>query len=606
MLTSAAVPADLMLVATLVVGFALMLSNRVRPDLVALGIALSLGLSGVITPGETFSGLSSSAVVTIIGIFILAQGLQRTGVTRVFGRFVARVTRGGERGMIAWVMGSGAFLSLFMQNIAAAAVLLPGTVDAVKRLRLMPSKVMMPLAFGTALGGMATLLTTANIVVSDALIVAGQRGYGLFDFVLVGGPVALAGMLFMLVRGHQLLPARDPSELDVAAARRSDLAASYELFDRLNHVYVPPTCSLVNRRIADSGIGKLYGLSVMAILRNGRKLLAPQPSEFIRAHDTLILIGRRERAEQLAECGAVVKSADLPIADELVTDDISLVEVVLAPRSRAVGQTLQQLRFREKFGANVLAIWHGGRSMRTDLATIPLEFGDAMLVHGSREAISLLQSDSDFLVLRSPAGDELPIRPRRAAVAVLILAVTLLVAALELVPVALAMMGGALAMVAAGCLSLDEAYRAVEWRAVFLIASLLPVSVAMQRTGIADALGRGVVDLLARWGPLAVGTGLLVLTAALTQVMSGQVTAVVLTPVAISAAQAIGSDPRAIAMFVALGCSITFILPTAHPVNAFVMGAGGYMASDYPRVGVPLALLCLILIPPLIAVVWHM
>ncbi|WP_169239233.1 SLC13 family permease [Candidatus Roseilinea sp. NK_OTU-006] len=581
-----------------------MLTDRLRPDLVAIGVALSLGLTGIIEPNEVFIGFSSSAVVTIIGIFILAQGLQRTGVTRAFGRVLAQANRGGERGMIALVMSSGACLSLFMNNIAAAAVLLPGAVDAVKRRKLIPSKIMMPMAFATALGGMATLLTTANIVVSEALTVSGQRGYGLLDFVLVGVPVTLAGILFMLTLGRRLLPTRDPTALDPARANSHVLTESYELFQRLNRIRIPPTSSLVNQRIVDSGIGKQYGMSVMAVLRNGQTVLAPSPDEIIRAHDTLLVIGRRERAEQLRQYGAIVEP-DSQFEGEITSDDVSLVEVIPAPRSRAIGQTLRQLRFREKFGASVLALWHGGRSVRTDLATLPLEFGDAMLVHGSREAISLLQSDSDFLVLRPPAAEESPVRADRAVVAVVILIAALTTAALDIVPIALATMLGALAMVLVGCLSMDEAYRAIDWRAVFLIAGMLPVSIAMQRTGAADELGRVITALLSGFGPVAVGAGLLTLTMLLTQVMSGQVTAVVLAPIAISTAQAIGSDPRAMAMFVALGCSLTFITPSAHPVNTFVMGAGGYQASDYPRVGVPLTLICVILIIALVTFVWR-
>lgn len=599
------IPPALTLALILTIAFTLMLTDRLRPDIVAVGVALSLGLAGLIKPGDVFAGFSSSAVITIIGIFILAQGLQRTGVTRMFGRFLDQANRGGERGMIALVMGSGAFLSLFMNNIAAAAVLLPGAVDAVKRRRLMPSKIMMPMAFATALGGMATLLTTANIVVSETLTVSGLRGYGLLDFAPIGIPLTLAGILFMLTVGRRLLPARDPAQLQPQLANGHALTESYELFERLNRVHVPPSASLVNRRIADSGIGKEYGMSVMAVLRDGRTFLAPSPDEIIRANDTLLVIGRHERAAQLAQYGVIVEP-DGRFEGEIVSDDVSLVEVMLAPRSRAVGQTLRQLRFREKFGANVLALWHGGRSVRTDLATIPLEFGDAMLVHGPRESISLLQSDSDFLVLRPPAaGDEAPVRAQRSGVAVIILAIALLATALDIVPIALATMLGALAMVVTGCLTMDEAYRAIEWRAVFLIAGMLPVGIAMERTGAAGALGRGIVSLFAGLGPVAVGAGLLILTMALTQVMSGQVTAVVLAPIAISAAQTVNSDPRAMAMFVALGCSLTFITPSAHAVNTFVMGAGGYTAGDYPRVGMPLTLICIALIVVLVAVVWQ-
>jgi di/tricarboxylate transporter len=591
------------LIIVLGVAFALMLSNRARPDVVALSVALVLGVTGVIRADDVFVGLSSSAVITIIGVFMLAQGLQRTGVTRRFGRMLTRINRGGERGMIALVMASSAFLSLFMNNIAAAAVLLPGVVDAVKRLRLTPSKIMLPLAVGTEVGGMATLLTTGNIVVSGALMAAGLPGYGLLDFWQVGVPVTLVAIVFMLTVGRSLLPRRDPANMQLNNGGTGDaLTQSYELMQRLNRVRVPETSSLVNVPIAESGIGKEFGLSVMAVLRNGKSLLAPSPQHVIRAGDTLLLIGRRERAEQLIQRGAIVETVP-DYAGELTSDDISLVEVMVAPRSRVVGQTLKQVRFREKFGANVLALWHGGRSVRTDLATLPLQLGDSMLVHGSREAISLIQSDSDFLVLRGQA-DDAPIRAGRAVLALVITALALLAAAANLLPIAVAVMLGALMMIVTQCMTMEEAYRSIEWRAVFLIAGMLPVSQAMINTGLADAIGRVMVNGLAQAGPVAVGAGLLVVTMALTQVMSGQVTAVVLAPIAIAAAQAINSDPRAMAMFVAMGSSLTFITPTAHPVNVFVMGAGGYTAGDYPRVGLPLTLILAILVIVLVALVW--
>jgi di/tricarboxylate transporter len=593
---------ELTLGVILFVAFALMLSNRVRPDVVAIAVALALGLTGVVTPGDVFAGFSTSAVITIIGIFIVAQGLQRTGVTRSFGRFLSRISRGGEQGMVAAVMASGATLSLIMNNIAATAVLLPGAVDAVKRQRIKPSKAMMPLAFATALGGMATLLTTSNIVVSASLVAAGQPGYGLLDFAAIGVPVTLVGIAFMVTIGRALLPARDPAS--VGDSGDEVLTDSYELYQRLNRVRVPAGSSLAGQSLADSDIGKEYGMSVMAVLRDGQTILAPVPGQIIQAGDTLLLIGRRERAEQLKEHGVIVEVGD-GFDGEITSADVSLVEVMVAPRSRAVGQTLKQLRFREKFGANVLALWHGGRSVRTDLATLPLQLGDSMLVHGSREAISLLQSDSDFLVLRAPQADDAPVRSDRAVLALAILALTLFVAAIGVIPIAEAVMLGALGMVIAGCLTMDEAYRAVEWRAVFLIAGMLPVSAAMINTGMADALGQWIVSLLSGYGAVAVGAGLLIVTMALTQVMSGQVAAVVLAPIAISAAQAVGSDPRAMAMFVALGSSLTFITLTAHPVNVFVMGAGAYAAGDYPRVGLPLTMILVPLIVVLVALVWR-
>ncbi|MCS6773463.1 MAG: SLC13 family permease [Thermoflexales bacterium] len=594
--------AEIAAFAAIAAAFGLMLAGRLRADVAGLAVALVLGLTGLVTPEAVFSGFSSPAVVTIVGISILAQALQRTGVTQALGRMLSQLSRGGEGGMIAVVMGSGAFLSLFMNNIAAAAVLLPSAVEAVKRQRLFPSRVMLPLAFGTELGGMATLLTTGNLVVSAALTAAGLPGYGLLDFAPVGVPVTLAGMVFMLTVGRRLLPKRDPARL--ATHQEQALADSYELLERLNALRVLPGSPLAGTPILESRIGDEFGMSLMAVVRNGQIVPAPKPSFVLQAGDVLLVIGRRERADQLLTRSLERMDARQyqPLLD---SDAAHLVEVMLAPRSRAVGQTLKQLRFREKFGATVLALWHGGRSVRTDLAALPLAFGDSMLVYGSRESIQLLQSDPDYLVLRAPEREAQP-RTERALVALLVTAAALAASAAGVVPTASALMLGALAVVVSGCLTMDEAYRAVEWRAVFLIAGMTPLAVMLTETGIADTVGRGVVTLLSPLGSVAVGAGLMATTALLAQVMSGQVTAVVLAPIAISAAEVLGRDPRAVAMFVALGSSLTFITPNAHPVNAFVMGVGGYTAADYPRVGLPLTLLAISLGAPLTALVWRL
>lgn len=596
------IPPLVVLVAVLGVAFALMLSNRVRADIVALAVPLALGLTGVIGLEDVFSGFSRSAVITIIGIFILAQGLQRTGVTATFGRFIAAAGKGiggSDRAMVAAVMACGAVLSLFMNNIAAAAIALPATVEAVKRRRVAPSQVMMPLAFATALGGMATYLTTGNIVVGEMLISRGLPGYGLFDFAAVGAPLMAIGGAFMLLFGQRLLPRREAFE---EIGSLSALQDTYALDERLHQLRIPSGSPLAGCTIAQCDIGARFGIAIMALHRNGDSILAPAPGLRLQAGDVLMLIGRAERIDELLALGTLVRH-EPAIVLRPADSDIGLYEITLAPRSGAAGRTLRGLRFREKFGANALAIWHGGRSVRTDLGSIALDHGDALLVQASGTAISLLQNDGDFLVMQPPKP-AVPARPERAAAAIAIFVLALTCSALGWLPIAHCMMIGALGMVLAGCLSMDEAYRAIDWRAVFLVAGLLPVSVAMARTGAADGAARLLVGILSPYGSLAVAAGLMVLTVALTQFMSGQITGVVLAPIAISAALALGGDPRAMAMFVAIGTSMTFITPIAHPVNVFVMGAGGYRAGDFPRIGLPLTALLIVAAVLVIPRIW--
>ncbi|MBN1812650.1 MAG: anion permease [Anaerolineae bacterium] len=590
------------------VAIVLMMAELLRADLVAWLLAIGLVLSGVIAPEEAFSGFSQSAVITILAIFILTAGLDRTGVIRHVGLVLRRVAGNHPTRFLTFVMVSGAALSFFMNNIAAAAVLLPAVIDVARQTKTSPSKLLMPLAFAVNLGGLATLLATSNILVSATLRDLGFAPYTMLDFVPVGLPLIVVGILYVLVIGRRLLPSVDLVEQFGRTHRLwQELAKTYALEERLNEVFILDKSPLVGQSIAGSQIGKRLGLSILAVSRHGEPAhVAPGPDYAIRAGDTFLVTGRPERVQQLVDFGAEVFEA-VRWNDSLSTEQITLSEVTLAPRSRAVGQTLKDLRFREKYGLSVVAIWRGGRPYRTDVGDMPLQFGDAFLVHGPRQRISLLRADPDFILLtelRIPSESEVPERARRGWLAALIMALTLAAAASGLLPIAVAMMLGALVMVAVGCLTVDEAYRGVEWRAVFLIAGMLPVGIALTESGAAAWLGEWLVTTLVDWGPLALAGGVFLLAALLAQVMSGQVTAVVLTPVAVAAAQYIGVDPRAMAMAVALGCGMVFMTPMSHPVNVFVMGPGGYRFRDFVRMGLPLTALLFLTVLILLPIFW--
>ena len=568
---------------------ALMVTEWLRADIVALLLALVLALAGIITPQEAFSGFSRSAVITILAIFILTQGLCRTGVTRWMGLALQRLARSRPTWLLLLTMLSGAVLSLFMNNIAAAALLMPAVMDVARRTQTSPSRLLMPLAFGATLGGAATLLTTSNILVSAVLRDQGLAPFNLLDFAPVGVPMVAVGILYMLLVGHRLLPTVNTIEqFRDAPHTPSQLSEVYALEERLSEVSIPDGSPLVGKTVSASQIGERLGLSILAIHRNGQPMhLAPGPDLVLEAGDTLLVAGRPERVQQLARLGG--KLPETPTWNhDLCTEHIALLEVILAPRSNVAGHTLKELRFREKYGLGVVALWRKGRPYRTDVGDMRLRFGDALLVYGPREGIAVLRADSDFLVLAEPA---VPPRARKGWLAAGIMALTLLVAALNLLPIAEATMLGALGMVIAGCLTMDEAYRAVEWKAIFLIAGMLPASIALTKSGATEWLGRLAVTVLADWGPLALVGGTFVLATLLTQVLSGQVTAVVAAPIAIAAAQQMSMNPRAIAMAAALGCSVSFLMPTSHPVNVFVMGPGGYRVRDFLRVGLPLTLL---------------
>jgi di/tricarboxylate transporter len=406
----------------LLVAFALIFSNRVRADVVAICVALAFGLTGILTPSEVFSGFSSEAVITLIGLLIMTHALFVNGITASMGRWLYRVSGASEIRLLAIMMTVTASLSLFMNNVAAVAMALPATYDAARRTQVSASKLMIPLAYASSLGGAATLLTTCNIIVSAALRAAGFKGYGLLDFAVVGVAIFLVGVIYMLVLGRRLLP----------------------------------------------------------------------------SHASLI------------------------IENEIST-----------------------------------------------------------------------------------SADSIPLKKSRAILSLVILLVALGLAAADVLPISLAAMLGAMTMVLSGCLTMDDAYRAIDWRAIFLIAGMLPISTAMLKTGAGAWLAQALLSAFAHQPIWVVAAVLMLFAMALTQLISGQVAAVVVAPIAISFAQKLGVDPRALAMYAALGCSLTFLTPTAHSTNIFVMRWGKYTPADYARVGVGLTLILFVAIMLVTPLVWR-
>ncbi len=571
-----------------------------RSDLVALLLLMALGIAGILTPQEVLSGFSRSAVITILAIFILTAGLAKTGATRALGARLLRWSGTGERGLIAMLMAAAAFLSLFMNNIAAASVLLPVAVAASRERKISPSKLMMPLAFGSILGGMATLLTTANILVGSALRDAGYPTFGLLDFAPIGVPVTLVGIAYMVWIGRRLLPSRAPGDWErLMVSAHTDLAKAYSLDDRWFQGVVQAHSPLANGSIEDAGLGRDLGVNIVAVLRNGESHLGPPPTERLRAGDNLILQARVEQLDALEKRGLAVQPE--PVQPDLLhSDQNSLFEFVLSPRSQAAGKTLRELHFREKFGVNVIAIWREGRSRRVQVGDMPLQFGDALLAQGALERVRVLRGEGDYIILTDSLEEGL--RTKRMPYAVAIMMAAIVVAGAGWLATAEVMLAGALLMVLVGALTMDEAYQAVEWKSIFLIAGVLPVGLALDKTGAAALMGAALVNLLGGIGPVAVIVGLLVITALLTQIMSGQAAAVILAPIAIQAAESMGANPRTFALAVAYGCSLAFLTPLGHPANVLVMGPGGYRFADYVRVGALLTAILVVLIAVLLPI----
>ncbi|MCC6498897.1 MAG: SLC13 family permease [Anaerolineales bacterium] len=572
----------------------LLLGNILRADIVALMLMLALGLSGILTPPEAFSGFSRSAVIIMMSAFVLAEGLRRSGMTERMGLFIIKLFGAGERRLILGVMTASAALSLFMNNIAAASLLFPALSGVARRMKISPSKLLMPLAFGSILGGMATLLTTTNIIVSGLLRDANLNGFTLTDFAPVGLPLTVTGILFMVLWGRKLLPAQSPAQRHEQSGETDDLLKTYQISERLVRAEVCKGGSLDGATLETSGLRETHHLNVIAVQR-GKATLPIEAKTVLRGEDILLIMARPEDSlpASVAEMLAVLPSGAWE-QDYLATPDMKLIEAAIAPRSHLASQTLSEIRFEQKFNAMVLAVWRRGRPIRTRLANLPLEFGDGLLLQGGEKSLSLLQTEPGLILLAESAPSTR--MTLRGWLTVLIMAATLALAVAFSDRIAEIMLSGALAMVLIGAMSMDQAYRAMDWRSLFLVAGMLPLGVALNKTGASAMIADAIVASLDSSGRLILLAGFVLLTVALTQIVNGAAAVTVIAPIAIATSQKVGMEPRSVAMAVAVASSMAFMSPLGHAVNVMVMGAGGYTFKDYAKVGIPLTVLLVIIL----------
>ncbi len=592
----------------LAVALILFITELLPADLVALLVVVALGVTGVLTPAEAFSGFSRSAVITILAIFIIASALQRTGVTEQVGNLLLKFGGRSELRLVVLVMAASAFLSLFMNNIAAAAVLLPAVSGAAKKARVQTSKLMMPLAFGTILGGTATLLTTANIVMNSLLHDNDIQGFSLTDFAPVGIPIIVVGIVYVAFIGRRFLPGESILERSIAPNKeeQSDLITAYNLSANLFRARVPDNSFLIDKRLDQSTLRQKFGVSVVGIERKKKRLLALTPETEIKHGDTLVLEGDEEdfRRRDVEPYLEFVPKSEWTEHD-LESRSVEVVEAMLSPRSRLIDETLSSTRFRDKYGVSVLAIWRGTHQIVTGLAEERLMFGDALLLQGTRERLAVLSGDPDIILFVEGPEKDITV-PGKGRAALMIFVATLLLAIAFPNIIGSVMLGGALMMMVTGILTTDQAYSSISWKTVFLVAGMLPMGIALSKTNAAGLLADQVVAALGGLGPMAILAGLFILTTVLVQAINGAVVAAIIGPMAINIAQQMGTDPRAMAMGVALATSMAFITPLGHPVNILVMSPGGYTFRDFLKVGLPMTAIIFVVVMLCMKIFWPM
>jgi di/tricarboxylate transporter len=611
--------------ALLGVALVLFITEWLRVDVVAFGVVVALMLSGVLTTSEALAGFSNTTVITILALFIVGGAVLQTGLAALIGRRILDVAGTGETRLMIVIMVAVALLSGFMSDTGTVAVLLPAVIGIAATSGISPSKLLMPLSFGALLGGAMTLIgTPPNIYVSDLLAENGMQPFGFFSYTPVGLLLLLAGVGFMLTIGRHLLPSGGSKVEPPAYGDNPEELLELYLSKQLEGVRIGEGSPLADQSIAESRLHRDYNLTVVEILRNkpqqeliaiggqrlvrvedGQDRMMPRGSTRLQPGDVLVLQGDAADIAAVREAFALERNQLTDDAKQsVVNEHFGIAEVILRPRSKLVGKSLSEIRFGSRFQLTVLDIIRPDAHAKLDLRNERLRFGDTLLVQGYWDDIlALRERPHDFIVTGDIEGAARAENRKRAPVAAVILVAMLLAlifgedllvrltgnAALgDIINTASISMTAALAMVLTGCLTMDDAYDAIDWRSIILIAGMIPMSTALQKVGLATAVADGFIAYLGPIGPYAILGGLFLLTSLFTQVISNTATTVILAPIALTIALQYDVRPQPFLMGVAIAASMAFASPVASPVNTLVMSAGGYKFRDYLKIGLPM------------------
>jgi len=578
--------------AILIGAVVLFVSEKYSIDLVAFMVAGSLLLFGLVTPQEGISGFSNQATVTVAAMFVLSVGLKKTGAVAAVGRLLVRLGKNHFL-VLALIMGTVGTISAFINNTAAVAVFLPLVLAVAAKRQISASRLLIPLSYASQFGGVCTLVgTSTNLLVSAISEQAGYGAFSMFEFSRLGLLMFAAGFLYFLLFGRWLLPDRQSQEL----------TAAFELGEYITELRVMANSPLIGKTVMESNLGTEHDVTILKMLDEDRKIWAPYRQR-LREGSVLLVRGRIQELMALKEATKLELHAEFKLRDESLQDEeMLLVQALIAPQSQLIGRTLKNIFFRHRYNSLVLAIHRRGALLRDKLNAVRLELGDALLVMTPKREIEALRADSDFIVLGEV--QEPSLHRRKVPVALAIVAGVVGLAAMGIMPILVSAILGCVAMVLSRCISLEEAYKAVDWKVIFLLAGILPLGIAMEKTGAANWLASNALDLAGGLGPVAVLAALYLLTATLTEMMSNNATAVLLAPVAIATATQLGIDPKPLLMAVTFAASTSFATPIGYQTNAMVYNVGGYKYTDFLKVGVPLNLIFWVLATIFIPVFW--
>lgn len=560
---------------------------------VCLGLLL---LFGLVTPEQGVAGFSNPAVVTVMMMFILSEGLVQSGAVRQIGYWIARLAGSSGRRASAGLLATTATLSGFINNTAAVSIFIPVALNLAKHYRFPAGKILIPLSYAAIFGGTCTLVgTSTNILVSALAVEHGLPPFSVFEFLYVGGAFLVIGLLYNIYVAMRLLPPRETP---------ANLTEKYQLSEFLTEVRVPVGSRLVGKTVEGERLWDRFRVGVLEIIRGPQKLAGVLDDVAIEASDLLIVRGATEHLLAFKEQYRLLLPSDIKLSDaDLADEDNILAEIQLAPNSKIAGATVKEIDFLRKYGCFVLAINRTGEVIRDKIRSIPLKPWDALLVFGPRSRVEgLFSGPSEFIPLQ-----ELSVRLRvskRWWVGALTIPLVVVLAATGVMPILKSAVLGVALLLVTKAVRVQQAYRSVDWTVIFVLVGILPLGLAMEQTGLAGIVGETIVRIGQPWGPTVVLSLTILVTSIMTEFLTNNSAAVLMVPIVLSVANQLGIDPKPMLMGVAFAASMSFATPTGYQTNTMVYVPGGYRYLDYVKVGVPLNVLFWIVATLLIPLIW--
>jgi di/tricarboxylate transporter len=571
-------------------------TEKLPVDLIAMLTMATLLILGIVSPAEGISGFSNHATVTVAAMFIISAGLFKTGAVSYLGNITTLVFKKSYWLGLLTVMIAVGFFSAFINNTPVVAIFIPILLGVANEIKVSASKLLMPMSFASMFGGVCTLIgTSTNILVSSIAEKEGQPPFSMFEIAPLGLIVFAVGIVYMLLIGVRLIPDR---------RTEGDLIESFNLQEYIAEVVLLRDAASIGHTIKDAAIAKEIDIAILAIERNDEAIPVPSPDFVLQEGDVLRVRCDLEKFKKIQARSGVVFKSQFKWSDEAVeASDIKLVEAVVAPGSEFVGKSLNDLQFYERFGVTVLAIRHRGKLMRLRISDTKLSAGDAMLLEVRADRFQQLRQNPSFVII---SEIEQPVyRKRKIIPALLIVVGVVLSATLGIAPIVVSSIIGAILLVLVGCLTMDEAYQAVQWRIIFLLAGVLSLEAAMESSGAAPLISGTLISLVSKWGGLvALLSAFYLLTVVFTEMMSNNATAALLTPIAIATANALQVSPRPFLVAVMFAASASFMTPVGYQTNTLIYGPGQYRFKDFLRVGTPLNLIFWVLATIFIPYFW--